>query len=165
MFGKKNVAPQVEMPNTVIGKGISLESALLTGKESVRIDGVYLGDVDLDGSLILGDTGVIEGFVRAKYVIIAGQMRGNIECSATVHISSTARVTGDIKSQSIIVDEGGQLNGRYQVGEVPTPNKDGKAPDNLVHNSKPKSPTPAPNPTPSPNNSATVPPNDINKPK
>jgi len=141
MFGKKNVPPQVEMPNTIIGKGITLESALLTGKESVRIEGVYLGDVDLDGSLILGDTGVIEGFVRAKYVIIAGQMRGNIECSSTVHITSTARITGDIKSQSIIVDDGAQLNGRSQVGEVPTPNKDaikdGKPPEPPIPNGNP----------------------------
>ena len=117
MFGKKTVAPQVEVPGTVIGKGITLEAALLTGQESVRIDGVFLGDVNLDGSLILGETGSIEGAVRAKYIIAAGQVRGNIE-SDTLHVSTTARIDGDIKTNSIIVDEGGQLNGRYQVGEA-----------------------------------------------
>ena len=119
MFGKKTVAPQVEVPGTVIGKGITLEAALLTGKESVRIDGVFIGDVDLDGSLILGETGSIEGRVGAKYIIVAGLVRGNIECDGILHVSSTARVYGDIKTSSIIVDEGGQLNGRYQVGELP----------------------------------------------
>ena len=118
MFKKKTVAPQVDVPGTVIGKGITLESALLTGKESVRIDGVFLGDVDLDGSLILGETGSIEGAVRAKYIILAGIVRGNIE-SETLHVSPTARINGDITTQSIIVDEGGQLNGRYQVGKRP----------------------------------------------
>lgn len=116
MFRKKTIAPQIEVPGTVIGKGITLESALLTGKESVRIDGIFLGDVNLDGSLILGETGSIEGTVRAKYIIIAGLVRGNIE-SETLHVSPTARVNGDITTASIIVDEGGQLNGRYQVGE------------------------------------------------
>ena len=116
MFKKKTVATQVEVPGTVIGKGITLESALLTGKESVRIDGIFLGDVDLDGSLILGETGSIEGAVRAKYIILAGLVRGNIE-SETLHVSPTARINGDITTQSIIVDEGGQLNGRYQVGK------------------------------------------------
>ena len=120
MFGgKKTAAPQVEAPNTIIGKGITLESALLTGKESVRIDGVFYGDVDLDGSLILGDTGTIEGKVHAKYIVLAGVVRGNIECDTVLHVSPTARVNGDIKTNAIIVDEGGQLNGRYQVGEVP----------------------------------------------
>lgn len=119
MFGKKTVAPQVEVPGTVIGKGITLETALLTGKESVRIDGILLGDVDLDGSLILGETGCIEGKVHAKYIIIAGLVRGNIECDTVLHVSPTARVNGDIRANSIIVDEGGQLNGRYQVGESP----------------------------------------------
>ena len=120
MFGKKTVAPQVDVPGTVIGKGITLEAALLTGKESVRIDGVFLGDVDLDGSLILGETGSIEGTIRAKYIVVAGLVRGNIECETVLHVSPTARVNGDIKTNSIIVDEGGQLNGRYQVGEAMT---------------------------------------------
>lgn len=119
MFGKKTVAPQVEVPGTVIGKGITLEAALLTGKESVRIDGIFVGDVELDGSLILGETGSIEGRIRAKYIIVAGLVRGNIECDGVLHVSSTARVNGDITTNSIIVDEGGQLNGRYQVGDVP----------------------------------------------
>ena len=118
MFGKKTAAPQVDVPGTVIGKGITIEAALLTGRESVRIDGIFLGDVNLDGSLILGETGSIEGTVRASYIIVAGLIRGNIECDGVLHISPTARVNGDIKTNSIIVDEGGQLNGRYQVGEV-----------------------------------------------
>ena len=120
MFAKKTVAPQVEVPNTVIGKGITLEAALLAGRESVRIDGVFYGDVDLEGSLILGETGTIEGNVHAKYIILAGLVRGNVECDTVLHISPTARIHGDIKTNSIIVDEGGQLNGRYQVGETNT---------------------------------------------
>ena len=120
MFGKKTVTPQVDVPDTVIGRGITLEAALLTGKESVRVDGVFLGDVNLGGSLILGETGTIEGNVRGKYVIVAGHVKGNIECEGILHISSTARVYGDIKAASIIVDEGGQLSGRYQVGEAST---------------------------------------------
>jgi len=117
MFGKKTIAPQVDIPNTVIGEGIILEAALLTGKESIRIDGTLYGNVDLNGSLILGETGIIEGKVRAKYIIAAGMIRGNIECDTIFHISSTARINGDITAKSLIVDEGGQLNGRYQIGE------------------------------------------------
>ena len=117
MFTKKTDAPQVELPNTIIGHGITLESALLTGKESIRIDGTFYGNVDLESSLILGDTGVIEGNVRAKYMIAAGQIRGNVECDTVLHVSPTARINGDIKARSIIVDEGGQLNGSYHVGE------------------------------------------------
>ena len=117
MFGKKTVAPQVDVPHTVIGQGITLESALLTGKESVRIDGIFYGDVNLEGSLILGETGTIEGNVHAKYIIAAGLIKGNIECDTVLHVSPTARIYGDIKTSAIIVDEGGLLNGRYQVGE------------------------------------------------
>ena len=120
MFGKKSDPPAapVELPNTIIGHGITLESALLTGKEAIRIDGTFYGNVDLEGNLILGDTGIVEGNIHAKYMIVAGQVRGNIECDTILHVSSTARIYGDIKARSLIVDDGGQLNGSYQVGEI-----------------------------------------------
>ena len=116
---KKAAAPQVELPNTIIGDGITLESALLTGKESIRIDGTFYGNIDLDGSLILGDTSVVEGSIHAKYIIAAGKIVGNIDCDTTLHVSHTAQINGDIKANSLIVDEGGQLNGGYRVGETP----------------------------------------------
>ncbi|MCL2420772.1 MAG: polymer-forming cytoskeletal protein [Defluviitaleaceae bacterium] len=122
MFGKKAAPPAapVELPNTIIGNGTTLEAALLTGKESIRIDGTFYGNVDLEGNLILGDTGVIEGNVHAKYIIAAGQIKGNVECDTVLHVASTALINGDIRARSIIVDDGGQLNGSYQVGEVKT---------------------------------------------
>ena len=118
MFSKKPV-PQIENPNTVLGKGISLEAVNLTGSESVRIDGFFKGIIDIDGSLILADTGSIVGNISAKQVLIAGRVEGNITSDSVVHFASTARVTGEIAATSLIVDEGGVLNGRYQIGSLP----------------------------------------------
>jgi cytoskeletal protein CcmA (bactofilin family) len=109
-----------DMPVTVIGKGINIEAAKLTGNESVRIDGHFIGEVDLNSSLILGETGVIEGNTHAKYIVVGGTVRGDVSCDTVLHISPTAKVDGDIRTNSIIVEEGGQLNGRYQVGETPS---------------------------------------------
>ena len=122
MFGlSKNQTSDSKMgtdvPNTVIGLGITVEAARLTGEESVRIDGNFFGDIELEGSLILGESGVIEGRIRASYIVVAGTVRGNIFCDTILHIASTAVINGDITANKIIVDEGGQLNGRSQVGE------------------------------------------------
>ena len=117
MFWKKTPEQVTELntPNTIIGKGVYLEAARLTGQESIRIEGVFKGTIDLDGSLMLGDGGTIIGDVRAKYFLVAGSITGNIEC-AQLHFASTAKVEGDIRAGSLIVDEGSQVTGRYTIG-------------------------------------------------
>jgi len=120
-LGNKQVAeakPRIDIPNTIIGHGITVEAVRLSGEESVRIDGTFYGEIDMDGSLLLGESGVIEGRIRANFVVIAGTVKGDIFCDTILHIASTAVVNGDITSSKIIVDEGGQLNGRSQIGEA-----------------------------------------------
>ncbi|MCL2372164.1 MAG: polymer-forming cytoskeletal protein [Defluviitaleaceae bacterium] len=116
-FKKQNVVQDLDSPSTVIGKGIYLEAVRMTGQETVRIDGIYKGSIDIDGSLVLGDSGSITGNINAKYFLVAGEVDGNITCETQLHFASTARVVGDIKAPSIIVDEGSQVFGKYSVGE------------------------------------------------
>lgn len=116
MFTKKTAAPQLETPGTIIGKGVFIEAAKMTGKESVRIDGLFQGTVDIDGSLMISDTGNIKGDIKAKYILAAGTINGNILCESVLHLASTSKVIGDVNTQTIIVDEGSQIDGRYWVG-------------------------------------------------
>lgn len=124
MFFKKVAEQALNAPNTVIGQGMSLEAVRMTGSEPVRIDGIYKGDLELEGSLVLGDSGEIHGNVIASYFLVAGEIIGNIKCHTQLHFASTAKVTGDIEAQSLIVDEGSQVTGRYKVGQSrgPIPN-------------------------------------------
>jgi len=121
MFFKKVAEQALNAPNTVIGEGMSLEAVRMTGAESVRIDGIYKGNLELEGSLVLGDSGVIHGNVEASYFLVAGEITGNVKCHTQLHFASTAKITGDIEAQSLIVDEGSQVNGRYKVGQPKTP--------------------------------------------
>ena len=120
MFFKKVAEQALNAPNTVIGEGICLEAIRMTGAEPVRIDGEYKGNLELDGSLVLGDSGVITGDVEASYFLVAGEITGSIKCHTQLHFASTAKVSGDIEAQSLIVDEGSQISGRYKIGEPRT---------------------------------------------
>jgi len=126
MFRKKNSIPtaQLDSPGTVIGRGVFLEAARLTGKETIRIDGEFTGAIDVDGSLVLGQDGVINGDVAANYFLVAGEMNGNVTCATQLHFASTARVVGDIQTASLVMDEGSQVSGRYCVGENRHSNRD-----------------------------------------
>ena len=119
MFFKKKAvsAAELDAPNTVIGKGMYLEAARLSGRESVRIDGIYKGMVEIDGSLVLGDSGSLTGDVSANYFLVAGEITGNINCAGQLHFASTSKVFGDVRSSSLIVDEGAQVSGKYFVGQ------------------------------------------------
>ena len=118
MFLKKTTPSELDAPTTIIGKGTFIEAAQITGRESVRIDGEYKGNIDLEGSLVLGDGGSITGDVRANYFLVAGEVHGNILCDSQLHFASTARVIGDVQSNVLIVDEGCQVAGRYSIGGV-----------------------------------------------
>ena len=121
MFFKKVAKQELNAPNTIIGEGIYLEAGRMTGQESVRIDGVYKGTIEIDGSLVLGDSGSITGNVQASYFLVAGEVSGNIKCHTQLHFASTARVIGDVIAQSLIIDEGSQVTGRYRIGEPKPP--------------------------------------------
>ena len=120
MFFRKSSASnasELDAPATVIGEGTRIEAAMLTSQRSVRINGYYKGIIDIDSSLVLGDTGVIVGDVTAKYFLVAGEITGNINCSSQVHLASTARIYGDVVAASMVVDEGAKVSGRYIIGE------------------------------------------------
>ena len=120
MFFRKSSATHasdLDAPATVIGEGTRIEASLLTSQRSVRINGYYKGIIDIDSSLVLGDTGIIVGDVTAKYFLIAGEITGNITCSSQVHLASTAKVFGDVVAASMVVDDGAKVSGRYIIGE------------------------------------------------
>ncbi|MCL1863928.1 MAG: polymer-forming cytoskeletal protein [Defluviitaleaceae bacterium] len=114
-FKKSTPVSDLDSPSTVIGKDVYLESARMKATESVRIDGIFKGNIEIDGSLVLGDSGSVTGDIRASYFLVAGEVNGNIACNSQLHFASTAKVVGDVQANSLIVDEGAQVSGRYII--------------------------------------------------
>ena len=108
--------------NTVIGIGIKLESGMLTGKEPVRIDGEYTGVINLSGDLMIGETGSVNGNVRAGSITVAGFVKGDIYCDTTVHMASTAHVEARVAAQTVKMDEGAHFNGQCMMLNAKTRN-------------------------------------------
>ncbi|MCL2501239.1 MAG: polymer-forming cytoskeletal protein [Defluviitaleaceae bacterium] len=102
---------------TVIGRGFSVQAARVVGSESesMRLDGVIQGNVELDGVLNLGETGRVEGDILAESARIAGAVYGSIQCRYALHLTATAEVTGDILTETLIIDKGAVLHGRCQT--------------------------------------------------
>lgn len=103
---------------TPAGSGYSLLDAQLavTGDldttGSLRIDGKLEGNVRRADTVVLGVGASMSGDVHAREVVIGGTIIGNVHAFERVELQATAIVTGDIITQTILVQEGGVVNGR-----------------------------------------------------
>ena len=108
-------------PDTLIGTNTTIRVESLTGDDSIRIDGHVIGLISLQNTLINADDGPVDGNIEARDVIIAGEVNGNIRCTNSINIISTAKINGDVSGASIIIDEGAIINGKYTIRD---PGKD-----------------------------------------
>lgn len=115
MFGKAK--PNYERPATVIAKDTIIESKNLKSKSSVQINGEFIGEVQVDNSLVIGQTGKITGNIKANFILIAGEVNGDLDVKHQVQITKTARVKGNVTCQSIVMDEGAHLEGYCKMNE------------------------------------------------
>ncbi|MCL2189028.1 MAG: polymer-forming cytoskeletal protein [Defluviitaleaceae bacterium] len=106
---------------TVLGRGFTINAAQVIGAEaeSMRLDGVIHGNIEMDGVLNLGETGRVEGDILAESARIAGAVHGSIQCRFALHLTDTAEVTGDILTETLIIDKGAVLHGRCQTSAAP----------------------------------------------
>ena len=97
--------------NTVIGDGITIESTKISGSGNIRIDGCLIGELDIDGNLVIGETGHMQGDIKINHVLIAGKMDGNAYCREGIHLASSAQLNGNIETSTLVIDEGAKFSG------------------------------------------------------
>lgn len=118
MFGnKKNSQMDINVPTssrtatTIISSGSDFNGTL-NASGIVRIDGVFSGDMNIDGSLIIGESGCIKGNIKAEKVTIAGKVEGNIYLEGTLELASSGRLFGDIEIKGINITDGAIFQGK-----------------------------------------------------
>jgi len=121
MFSKKPaaMAGADRMPTTRIGGGgtFSVLGADLvvrgdiTAETDLHIDGRVEGDVTC-AALVLGESGRLEGALRARSARLAGSVHGAIDVADLV-IEKTARISGDVAYDTLTVEQGAQVDGRF----------------------------------------------------
>jgi len=76
----------------------------------LHLEGQVVGDIEC-AELIQGETGKIEGAIRAEIVRLAGRSEGVVETRA-LFVESTGRMTGEITYETLAIAEGGELQGQ-----------------------------------------------------
>lgn len=102
------------LSSTVIATGVTL-SGSLRGEGIVQVEGVVEGEIDLKGAVIVAPTGRVEGPVTAETVHIAGCIVGDVVARDHMRLEKTGSLEGDVTTVSLVVEDGGHLNGRSNM--------------------------------------------------
>ena len=98
-----------------IGQSICIRGEL-TGDEDLTIEGRVEGKIDLkEHNLTIGPKGRIQAEIRAKTVIVRGEVNGNVQAGERVELAETGRVIGDIVSPRIIIADGARFKGSVDM--------------------------------------------------
>ena len=111
--------------STFIGADTKVEGTLIT-HSSVRIDGTVVGGVVADGTVVLSQSGEIQGNTIAENIVIAGVVDGNITVKDKTNIEPTGEVYGDINTAKILIDEQSVFQGKCNMNIDRTKSKKGR---------------------------------------
>jgi len=87
----------------------------LTYTGAVRLDGRFKGVIRSDDTLIVGETGRIEGELHVGITIIQGEVVGNVYGKERVELHHPGRMIGNITAPVVIMDEGAVFEGNCKM--------------------------------------------------
>ena len=117
-FEEKPALPRAS--STVIAQGVTLKGTL-RGEGVVQVEGVVEGEFDLTGAVIVAETGLIRGPIKADVVRVAGRVEGSVQAREHLRLEPTGSLDGDVTTASLVVEDGGTLNGRCTTTKAPAP--------------------------------------------
>jgi cytoskeletal protein CcmA (bactofilin family) len=111
--------------NAFLGAGTHYQGKL-SFEGSVRIDGVFSGEIHSDGTLILGKDAKVEGQVKVGQLILSGNLQGEINASRKIVLHKTANLVGSLHTPVLIMEEGAVLEGQVVMAKSQAKKPGGK---------------------------------------
>jgi cytoskeletal protein CcmA (bactofilin family) len=101
----------------LIGRGTVIIGSI-TSNSSIRVEGEIRGQVVSKDLVTIGNTGIVEGDVEAKNVVVGGKVEGNLTAQDKLVLEAKCSVTGDVRARRLVIDEGALFEGQCAMGEV-----------------------------------------------
>ena len=102
--------------NTIIGKD-TVFTGTLDVKGALRIDGKIKGKVISNDCVTIGSTGMVEADIEADTAVVAGRLVGNINTSNKIELQANCDVEGDLKTGSLVIEQGAVFCGACNMKE------------------------------------------------
>jgi cytoskeletal protein CcmA (bactofilin family) len=121
---KKSVAEMVSSSN-VISKETFITGDI-KAQGNIRIEGKVEGTLASQNKIVIGNSALVIGNVRAEEAEVSGRIEGEVHCSGVLFLKKTAIINGDIYTQKLVVENGAAFNGKCQMGEATAKPLNGK---------------------------------------
>ena len=101
--------------STFLGPDASIDGTI-EFQGTIRLDGSVKGQIkSSDGTVIVGEKAVVNAEVVVGTAIVMGEVNGTIDAAERIEVYPPGRITGDIQSPVIGIEEGGLLNGNCSM--------------------------------------------------
>ena len=117
---QESLPSPAKISSTVITQGVTVKGTI-RGEGVVQVEGVVEGEFSMVGAVIVADTGVVRGPITADVVRVAGKVEGNVTAREHMRLEQSGTLIGDVATASLVVEDGGCLNGRSTMTKAPEP--------------------------------------------
>jgi len=113
-----NARQVLPVAETLIGKAMKIVGDIYAD-EDIIIQGSVTGQVRSGQALVIGNSGEVNGDIRARTVILSGSVQGDVDAGHRLEILPGGRIYGNIKTDVLVVKEGAFLVGQVNNEEAP----------------------------------------------
>lgn len=106
--------PRSEATLTIIAPGTRLEGELISSGV-VKVEGTVAGTIRAERQVLVARGGVVEGDIHTVEAVIGGRVQGGVNATERIEVQSGAGVNGDVSTKSLVVQEGGEVNGLVKM--------------------------------------------------
>jgi len=106
---------------TVFGKSMKIIGEV-SSDEDLQLDGDLEGKLTLKSRLTIGPSSTVKANIKAKEVVVAGTVHGNVEAENRITLRTGANLVGDIKTAGIVIEDGAYFKGGIDISK-PEPSK------------------------------------------
>lgn len=85
-------------------------------ESKLRLDGEFTGTINSKGIISVGKTGLIEGDIVSRKLIVSGCFLGTAHCEE-IEILARGKVVGQIISKVLVIERGGFFEGESKPKE------------------------------------------------
>ena len=107
--------------SVTVNQGIVIRGEI-SGQGDLIVDGTFEGKVHLlDGSFTAGPHAHVTAEIEAREIIVLGEVVGTLKARERVYISSTGRLTGDMDTRGIVIEDGAILHSKVATPHAAAP--------------------------------------------
>lgn len=111
-------APNSASTPAAVNQGIKIKGEI-SGQGDFFLDGEFEGKIDLPGgTFTVGPNARVHAEIEARAVIVRGEVIGALKSCERVHILSTGRLTGNMETRGIVIEDGAVLHSKVAVPQA-----------------------------------------------